>query len=222
MLLSALSRALRRGLRGASRDRRRPFRPRLEALEGRLVPSGAGSSGSNTTVLGNGPIWDIPDYYAQLSPALKSTLGAVVQPEAQTGDGFGSYELFQHGAIYCSHFTGAHALYGDIYQKWTSMRWDRDATNRKGELTRTLYYPSTDITSLASGGSYAHFAAYNPWEHQDDVAVIDDVGVWVRPKVNPTKPGALTESFTASAVYGPIAQRLAALGWETGARRSRT
>jgi hypothetical protein len=211
MLLSALCRALRRGLRRASRDRRRTFPPRLEALEDRLVPSGAGSSGSHTTVVGNGTIWDIPDYYAQLSPAIKSTLGAVVAPETKTSDGFGSYELFQNGAIYCSNFTGAHALYGGIYQKWLSMRWDRDATNRKGGLERTLYYPSTDITSLTNGDSCAHFLAYNPWERQNDVAVIDDVGVWARPKVNPLKP---TEYFTASAVYGPIAQKLESLGWE--------
>jgi hypothetical protein len=211
MFLSALS---RRHPAGSSPARRRAFRPNLEVLKDRLVPSGAGSSGGSVNFLGNRTIWDIPDYYAQLAPSLKGTLGAVVAPETKTGDGLGSYELFQYGAIYCSSFTGAHALYGDIYQKWTSMRWDRTDTNRKGGLIRTLYYPSTDITSLANGDSCAHFAAYNPWEHQNDVAAIDDVGVWVRPKVNPTKPSALTESFTASAVDGLIAQKLAALGWE--------
>ena len=37
--LSALSRQLRCRLEGASRTRRRTFRPRLEALEDRLAPS---------------------------------------------------------------------------------------------------------------------------------------------------------------------------------------
>jgi hypothetical protein len=197
----------------------------VELLEDRLVPSGAGSTGGNPGANFNDPKpLDIPDYFAQLSPAIKSTLGSVVTAETPTADGFGRYETFQHGEIWFSNFTGAHALYGDIYQKWVSMHWYWDVWDQQNNLLRTLYYPSTDITSLANGDLYAHFTALDLLQSREDVAAIDDVGTWPSP-INQkqgfggqqgvqVQPQPRAESFVASAIDGPIAQKFASLGWE--------
>jgi hypothetical protein len=179
----------------------------LERLEDRLVPSGAGQN-NNPGQLTGPPLLDIPDYYAQLSPQVKNTLGSVVRNEDWTPDGMGRYETFQNGAIYWSTATGAHALYGDIYHKWLAMGWNQGTMNQ-GALEFSIYFPSTDITPTPQGdGFYAHFQRLNNDSHHLDYAAIDDVPQYVLWSIN--------KQFVASAVDGPIAAKFVALNWETG------
>lgn len=69
--------------------------------------------------------------------------------ETTTPDGIGRYNFFSHGpAIYWTPSLGAHAIYGNILQKWASMGYERSC----------LGYPTTDETSYGTrGGRYNDF-----------------------------------------------------------------
>jgi hypothetical protein len=178
----------------------------LEPLEDRLVLSGGGGGNNGGQIVP--PPLDIADCYAQLSPQIKNTLGSVVRSEDWAPDGMGRYETFQNGVIYYSTGTGAHALYGDIYNKWLSEGWNQP-TMKQGNVEFSIYYPSTDITPTPQGdGFYAHFQRLNNDTHRLDYAAIDDV---------PQKTFySLSKTLVASAVDGLIAQKFADLNWETG------
>jgi glucose/arabinose dehydrogenase len=64
-----------------------------------------------------------------------------------SGDG-GYFNLFEHGAIYWTPNTGAHAIYGDIYNRWKNL----------GAELSELGYPLTDVQYVAEGqGSLSYF-----------------------------------------------------------------
>jgi glucose/arabinose dehydrogenase len=67
---------------------------------------------------------------------------------SSSGNG-GYFNLFEHGAIYGTPSTGAHAIYGDIYNKWKDM----------GAELSELGYPLTDAENVAEGedGSISYF-----------------------------------------------------------------
>jgi aldose sugar dehydrogenase len=81
--------------------------------------------------------------------AERSELGYPITDERPSSSGDGGYfSLFEHGAIYWTPFTGAHAIHGDIYDRWKSIGAERSE----------LGYPLTDIQYLPEGeGSISYF-----------------------------------------------------------------
>uniref|UniRef100_UPI0034DFDB4A LGFP repeat-containing protein n=1 Tax=Geodermatophilus amargosae TaxID=1296565 RepID=UPI0034DFDB4A len=73
-------------------------------------------------------------------------LGYPVSNETPTPTG-GSYNAFQHGAVYWSPATGAHWLTGPVFDAWA-------AQGREGG---PLGYPAGDLGRLPGGGSFAWF-----------------------------------------------------------------
>jgi uncharacterized protein with LGFP repeats len=76
-------------------------------------------------------------------------LGYPTDDESGTPDGRGRFNQFDKGgAIYFTPTTGAHAIYGVIYQKWAELTWERGP----------LGYPTTDETGTPDGrGRFNHF-----------------------------------------------------------------
>jgi hypothetical protein len=55
----------------------------------------------------------------------KGPLGYPTTDEKGTLDGRGRYNQFSKGgAIYWTPQTGAHAIYGEIYNKWAELKWE--------------------------------------------------------------------------------------------------
>jgi hypothetical protein len=90
-------------------------------------------------------IGDIRIHYKQVGGGF----GYPTIDETTTPDGIGRYNFFSHGpAIYWTPSTGAHAVYGDILQRWKSLGYERS----------TLGYPTTDETSFGTrGGRFNDF-----------------------------------------------------------------
>lgn len=80
---------------------------------------------------------------------VESVLGYPTTDEASTQDGVCRFNNFKNGgAIYWTAATGAHLVYGAIYQAWMS----------KGGESSSLGYPLTDETSGGNhGGRYNDF-----------------------------------------------------------------
>jgi hypothetical protein len=55
----------------------------------------------------------------------RSMLGYPTSDELTTPDGIGRYSTFQRGMIYWTPGTGAHEVYGDILNKWSSLGYER-------------------------------------------------------------------------------------------------
>jgi hypothetical protein len=90
-------------------------------------------------------IGDIRIHYKQVGGGF----GYPTIDETTTPDGIGRYNFFSNNsAIYWTPATGAHAVYGNILQKWTSLGYERSP----------LGYPLTDETSYGTrGGRFNDF-----------------------------------------------------------------
>ncbi|GHG38776.1 MULTISPECIES: PQQ-dependent sugar dehydrogenase [Amycolatopsis] len=80
-------------------------------------------------------------------------LGYPTTDELGTPDGVARYNHFVKngnvGSIYCTPWTGAHAIYGEIRKKWAALDYERG-----------LGYPATDELGTPDGrGRYNHFTA---------------------------------------------------------------
>jgi titin len=174
------------------------------------------------------------DYKTYLGSAV---LGLPTNDETPTGDGVGRFNHFSGGgAIYWTPDTGAHAVYGAIYEKWVEYDWEYGR----------LGYPTTDETATPDGvGRFNHFAKgasiyFTPdtgahaiygairakweafdWEKgvlgyptNDESATGDGVGRFS----HFTGGGSIywTPSTGANAVYGAIYNTWAELDWEYG------
>ena len=71
-------------------------------------------------------------------------LGYPVSDESSTADGIGSYNDFQSGSIFWHPDTGAHAVHGDIYGKWSEL----------GRETSCLGYPISDQEETGEEGVF--------------------------------------------------------------------
>lgn len=79
----------------------------------------------------------------------RGQLGYPTTGELFTPDRRGSFNSFQRGGIYWTQFTGAHAVYGAIYQRWGSLGWEA------GQLR----FPTTDELSTPDGrGRFTAFS----------------------------------------------------------------
>lgn len=68
--------------------------------------------------------------------------------ELTTPNGKGKYNHFQGGSIYWTTATGAHAIRGNIKNKWADKGWEAGA----------LKFPTTDELTCPDGiGKYNHF-----------------------------------------------------------------
>ncbi len=75
-------------------------------------------------------------------------LGVSKQPENNTFNNDGRFRIFAGGVIYWSPGTGAFEVHGDIYQKWSELKWELGF----------LGYPVTDETATPDGiGRFNHF-----------------------------------------------------------------
>lgn len=74
-------------------------------------------------------------------------LGYPLTDERSTPDGVGRFNLFQHGAIFWTPKTDAHAVYGDIFKRWTELSRERGP----------IGYPITDEEDDPSGGRRSFF-----------------------------------------------------------------
>jgi uncharacterized protein (TIGR03382 family) len=68
-------------------------------------------------------------------------LGYPVSDELVTLDGLGRYNRFQHGAVYWSFGTGAHAVVEPVYAAWANANFENGA----------LGYPLSDTRAVAAG-----------------------------------------------------------------------
>lgn len=108
---------------------------------------------NNCTPLVNNPPDEIDKKYASLTGQYGAPLG----PELYTADGTGRMRQYERGWIYWTPSTGAHLIYGSIYEKWASMGFEAG-----------LGYPVTDETSTADGkGRFNRFQGgyiyWTPW-----------------------------------------------------------
>lgn len=98
----------------------------------------------NCTPLVNNP----PDEIDKKYVSLGGWYGAPIGPELYTADGTGRMRRYERGWIYWTPSTGAHLIYGSIYEKWASLGYEAGL----------LGYPVTDETSTPDGeGRYNHF-----------------------------------------------------------------
>ncbi|MGY1662200.1 N-acetylmuramoyl-L-alanine amidase [Geodermatophilus sp. SYSU D00705] len=93
--------------------------------------------------------------------------------------GGGAFAHFQRGSIYWTPATGARVLTGAVRDRWAAQGWENGP----------LGYPTTDVTTLAAGGAFAHFQGGSVY--------------W--------SPGS-----GAHVISGPVRDRWAAAGWEAG------
>jgi LGFP repeat-containing protein len=173
----------------------------------------------------------IDDKYAALGGS-GGFLGQPTSPEQALPDGRGRHRDYQHGLIYWSPETGAHAVYGSIGQKWAEL----------GRESGFLGYPVTDETGTPDGhGRYNHFqhgsiywtldsGAYEihglirekwaslGWERSflgypltDETSTPDRHG-----RYNHFQGGSIywTPETNAHEVHGAIRDKWSALGWE--------
>nr|WP_281372877.1 hypothetical protein [Kineococcus aurantiacus] len=73
-------------------------------------------------------------------------LGYPVTSQARTPDGRAVYNHFEHGSVYASADTGAHAVTGAVLDRWRATGWEAGP----------LGLPTTDETAVA-GGSFENF-----------------------------------------------------------------
>ncbi|PXY31380.1 N-acetylmuramoyl-L-alanine amidase [Prauserella muralis] len=84
----------------------------------------------------------------------RGPLGYPKSDEHGTPDGRGRYNHFQHGSVYWTGSTGAHAIYGAIKTKWGQLGWERSF----------LGYPTSDEFAV-SGGRRSNFEhGYIVWK----------------------------------------------------------
>jgi hypothetical protein len=69
----------------------------------------------------------------------RSALGYPTSNELTCADGNGKYGRFEHGAIYFTFFTGAHAVTGAFYDAWAAANFENGA----------LGYPISDVHDFA-------------------------------------------------------------------------
>lgn len=84
----------------------------------------------------------------------RSRLGLPVTNELASPDRTGRFEVFQHGSIYWSPFTGAHEIEGDIRDKWGSIGYERSA----------LGYPTTDEVDVPGGRQSSFLLGSITWK----------------------------------------------------------
>jgi uncharacterized protein with LGFP repeats len=146
----------------------------------------------------------------------------------------GRFNHFERGSIYWTEGTGARQVVGDIHAKWSALGWEKSA----------LGYPTTDELKTPDGaGRYNHFqngsiywtqatgahevrglihAKWSAlgWETSklgypttDETGTPDGVG-----RYNHFQNGSIyfTPATGAHEVHGPIREKWASLGWETG------
>jgi uncharacterized protein with LGFP repeats len=157
-------------------------------------------------------------------------LGARTTDEKATSKRAGSYATFEHGAIYWSPTTGAHAVIGTIRDRWKAL----------GSENGYLGFPTSDQLTLAKG-TFSRFEGGSIYwskstgAHAVRGAIRDRWGAlgWENGFLGyPTtseialRGGALT-AFQGGSVYwspatgahavrGAIRDRWGALGWENG------
>jgi uncharacterized protein with LGFP repeats len=79
-----------------------------------------------------GPVYD----RWQLNGGSTGPLGEPTSTQLSTGGRDGVYNLFEHGAVYWSAATGAHAMVGPVHTTWVGLGWER---SRLGWPTRDAY-----------------------------------------------------------------------------------
>jgi len=79
-----------------------------------------------------------------------SPVGFPTTDEFAAGDGFGRGQHFEHGSVYWSTKTGAHAVYGAIFDAWRNLGWENGH----------IGFPTSDETAdpEVPGGRIQHFA----------------------------------------------------------------
>ncbi|MCP4604684.1 MAG: hypothetical protein GY847_29880 [Proteobacteria bacterium] len=160
-------------------------------------------------------------------------LGQAISGFLPTPDGIGVFVLFQYGGIYWTQATGAHVVYGAIFQKWASTGYELGP----------LGYPTTDESDAVNGGRFNHFqwgSIYWKWElgawevhgaiHQKWASLGYERGFLGYPisdeRVAPDLIGRYSKfeggsiywspSTDAHEVHGAIFNKWASLGWEQG------
>lgn len=162
-------------------------------------------------------------------------LGYPTTSELATTDGTGRYNHFTNNAsIYSTQATGAHAVTGNIRNKWAELGWEKSA----------LGYPVSDEAAAANSGRFSDFQqgsvywhpthgahAVTGWIHTkwtelgrengtlgypttDQLTTPDGTGTYNHFANNASIYSTATTG--AHAIAGNIRTKWAALGWETG------
>jgi uncharacterized protein with LGFP repeats len=83
---------------------------------------------------------EIDKKYEELG-GTNGVLGKSVASESTCPDGIGRYRHYVNGSIYWTPETGAHAVYGGIWNKWNSLGFEKGPNG----------YPKTDEADAKSG-----------------------------------------------------------------------
>jgi hypothetical protein len=113
-----------------------------------------------------------------LWPSVMGDVGLPTTDETSTPDAAGRYNAFEDGAIYWTPATGAHALYGPIFEAWTALggpnAWLGYAVGEivegvapDGSTMQTCAFEFGGITWTGSGG-----IAYQPEERTATQAIV--------------------------------------------------
>jgi hypothetical protein len=214
-------------------------RPRVEALEDRCLMT--------LSAIGNLLPSTPADWINYEYQSLGGSSGFMGQPLTSinpVGDGIGYYQQFQGGSIYYSPQTNAHFLGGAILGKYMQDGgpWglgyplnDMVGTSDGGfhsvfqgsswtNGTAAIYWSQTTQASLLYGPVYQHWLAiggvsnlgYPTWdEHSSGRG--DGLGCDFTSRYGPSTIMYCTTTHSIGALWGPILQKYADMGWEYGA-----
>jgi uncharacterized protein with LGFP repeats len=165
----------------------------------------------------------------------RSMLGSPTGPEANTPDGVGRYQAFQHGWIHWTPGTGAHEVHGAIAAEWAALGFERsvlgypvndesgtpDGVGRYNHFQRgSIYWSPATGAHEVHGFIHAEWAGLG-WERSvlgypvtDEIGTPDGVG-----RFNHFQGGSIywTPGTGAHELHGAIRTEWAALGFERSA-----
>lgn len=164
----------------------------------------------------------------------QSFLGYPTRDEKGSPDGIGRISNFQHGSIYWTPETGAHAVHSTIYKKWGSLNWERgflgypiaddkespDGIGRISTFQHGRIYWTAKTGAYTMQGEIGEKWATLRWEQgilrypvSDQEPTEDDIGLFQH-----FQRGSIFWSPETGAreVYGAIRDRWKKLNWERG------
>jgi hypothetical protein len=94
------------------------------------------------------PYGAIGDKWMKLG-ACDSFLGAPLTEELGTPDGAGRFNVFEHGSIYWTPWTGAWEVHGAIREYWASIGWERSWTGYPIADERTESHPDLGDVAIS-------------------------------------------------------------------------
>ncbi|PPK91893.1 LGFP repeat-containing protein [Kineococcus xinjiangensis] len=185
---------------------------------------------------------DIGVAYERDYGGARGVLGEPLTPEIRTPNGRGAYVGFQHGSIYWSPWTGAHAVRGELRNGWGRLGWEggrlgfpksserptdsRRAVVQDFEGGRMYWTPSTGAHAL-QGAILERYELRGDPENGRDIIAEQALGFPTSSEIRtPNGKGAYNTfqwgaiywepQYGAHPIFGAIRSRWGREGWENG------